>query len=99
MVLLRLRGCEGWSASLLFACTKVRFSREETHMIQASCCIPTERRAARRISGYSDPEEENFPEPKPDYSDDDFELRPRCSPKKSPQKKKKRGMGVKGVIS
>ena len=68
-------------------------------MIQGCCCIPTERRAARRISGYSDPEEENFPEPKPDYSDDDFELRPRCSPKKSPQKKKKRGMGVKGVIS
>lgn len=45
----------------------------------------------RRVSGYSDAEDENFPEPKPDYSDDDFEIKPKRSPKKSPLKKK-RGM-------
>ena len=45
-----------------------------------------ERRAVRRISGYRELEDENFPEPKPDYSDDDFELRPKKSPKKSPIK-------------
>ena len=32
-MLIRLRGCAGWSAPLLFTINKVRVSREETHML------------------------------------------------------------------
>ena len=31
----RLRGCTGWSASLLLACHKVRFPRVETHIVSS----------------------------------------------------------------
>ena len=33
MVLISLRGCAVWSVPLLFICSKVNFSREESHNI------------------------------------------------------------------
>ena len=33
MALIRLRGCAGWSAPLVFACDKVRFSHGRVHEI------------------------------------------------------------------
>lgn len=37
----------------------------------------------RPITGYgSDADNQSYPEPKPDYTDDDFEVEPKKSPKK-----------------
>ncbi|XP_053397072.1 bromodomain and WD repeat-containing protein 3-like isoform X3 [Mercenaria mercenaria] len=49
-----------------------------------------ERRTIQMTTGYNDSDLENqeFPEPKPDYSDDDFELQPRKSPRKKGTGKK-----------
>ena len=49
----------------------------------------TESRTIQVTTGYNDSDLENqeFPEPKPDYSDDDFELQPRKSPRKKGKNK------------
>ena len=36
--LIRLRGCEGWSAPLLFANTEDRFSSIQAHIIMKTAC-------------------------------------------------------------
>ena len=47
------------------------------------CCVADRRTAKPTRYADSDPEVQGFPEPKPDYSDDDFELPlKKASPKK-----------------